>query len=65
MILGKEPKNQVIWTTCCKDISSIYCIKSWLALVGHKVRNKKNNCFVKNMHYVWPSGGIGGALEPP
>ena len=68
MILGREPKNQVIWTTCCKvmvkyifQYISIDFMKSYVPLVSYKL---DVNIFVEDLQfalsYAWPLGGIGG-----
>ena len=51
MILGMEPKNQVIWTIHCKLIAKY--VSSWLALVGHHLHKK--NIFINNMTWAIPS----------
>ena len=67
-----EPKNQVIWTTCCKvmvkyiSIYFDYFMKSYVPLVSYKL---DVNIFVEDLQfalsYAWPVGGIGGNAGTP
>ena len=55
MILSMEPKNQVIWTTCCKVMAkyiSIYFTKSWFPLVSYQLYQK--NIFINDYHWDIP-----------
>ena len=52
LILGMEPKNQVIWTTCCKVMAkyiSIYFTKSWFPVVSYQLEQKQN-ILINDMH---------------
>ena len=73
MILGMEPKNQVILTTRCKVIAkhiSIYLDIFYEKLVGSgwpQARSKTKNIFVEDLH--WATCGLWMLLdvtpEPP
>ena len=69
MILGMEPKNQVICTTCCRVMAkyiSIYFSKDWMALDDYKVHQKqKLYCEGFALDCVWPSLGMVGSAGTP